>query len=415
MENFKICIFINNYGTSNIKLPDLSLSNPGMGGTQYEMFLLIQLLAKSNIDLTVFLTHNQQFETNIKYRLVDNIEEVFNICNKENFDYAILRANDGLKNLNILNKTKIIYWVHNFIGYKSATCIAKNEHVAKVVFVSQEEADFYYDHDISKKGKVIFNAIPKFNKKNQIKEKENIVTFIGDLSPYKKFDKLTKIWPKIVSKVPNAKLLVLGSGDLYGKGKTFGKYGYAEEHFENRFMKPIIKHNLQTTVEFAGLVKGNMPELISKSKVTVFMNPIETFCIAATDSIANKVPVVCPKSTGYCDVVTNNTGYLFTRKNQIVNVVVRILKSNKQYNMTNEDLRYLESFSPETYLSSWLNLFAELNPSKVYKKRYHKKNYSVNHKWIPIVLDKIRTLFHLPNGFSRIGIKWYLRKIIRKN
>ncbi len=414
MEKSRICIYINNYGTTNMVMPSLIEANPGMGGTQYEMFLLCELFSKNNIPFTLLLTHKQQFSYEIKYEFVDNIESAFDYCNRNKSKYIILRANDGLKSIDKLKETKIIYWVHNFIDYKSATLIAKNSKVKKVVFVSQEAADFYYDHDISKKGAVIFNAIPSKRVINDKAKKENIVAFIGDLSPYKMFDKLTAIWPKIIKKNPDAKLLVLGSGDLYGKGKKFGAYRLAEEKFEVKFLKPILKNNLFGTVEFAGLVKGDMSQKISRAKVTVFMNPIETFCIAATDSIGNGVPVVCPKSTGYCDVVNKKTGFLFRSKFGAKRYINKILKNKDSLVINEESLGYFKSFQPDTFYDSWISLLNDLENDN-HKKITHKKNYFVNNKLFVVIMRNIRLILHLPNCFSRIGIKWYIAKILKKN
>ncbi len=414
MDKNNLCIYINNYGTSNIELGDLESSNPGIGGTQYEMFLLCELLYKSNIPFTLLLTHDQKFKKPIEYDLVENISEAFNYCNAKKVKKLILRANDGLEYLSVLTRTKVIYWIHNFIDYKSATKIALSKIVSNVVFVSQEEADYYYDHDIAKKGTVIFNAIP--NKRNfQKKEKENVVAFIGDLSPYKMVDKLTSIWPKIKRRVPDAKLLIIGSGDLYGKGKKFGKYGIAEEQYEKKILKPLLKHNLLESVQFSGLVKGNMADLIQEAKVTVFINPIETFCIAATDSIKNFVPVICPKSTGYCDVVTNKTGIFFKTKCGAKRDIYKILKDKTKIEFTKSDLSYLEKFSPDSFITSWKQLIQNDNTTQTAQKIYHKNNYSVNSKHFVIFMQKIRRIFHLPNAFSRIGIKWYLKKLIKRN
>jgi len=413
MEKGDICIYINNYGTSNILIPNLADNNPGMGGTQFEMFLLCQLLKERGIPFTLLLTHPQKTVDNIEYILVKDIDDAFVYCNKHLIKHLILRANDGLKNLDALENTKIIYWIHNFIDYSSATKIAKSKKVERVVFVSQEEADFYYDHDISKKGVVIFNAIPKVKKEHE-QEKENIVAFIGDISPYKMLDKLTALWPRIIRKVPDAKLLVLGSGDLYGKGKKFGEFGIAEEQYEKKVLKPLIKHKVLDTVIFQGLVKNNMSDLISRAKITVFFNPIETFCIAATDSIKNKVPVICPKSTGYCDVVRKQTGYLFRNKNQALRKIISVLKNNDKWLIADNDLHYLDNFYSEIFLERWLSLFDNLANQKP-PKISHKNNIFVNNKFLVISLRRIRTVFHLPNGFSRIGIKWYMKKLLKRN
>ena len=413
MEKASICIYINNYGTNDIVLPDLRKANPGMGGSQYEMFLLCQLLQNKQIPFTLLLTHKQKFVDKIDYKLVKDIHDVFNFCNNNSVEYLVLRANDGLDCADELNDTKILYWIHNFIDYRSATKIAKNTKVEKVIVVSQEEADHYYDHDISNKGVVIFNSIPE-RRQIDTPSKENVVAFIGDLSPYKMFDKLTAMWPKIVKKIPDAKLLVLGSGDLYGKGKKIGQFGIAEESYEKKILKPILSNDLIDTVSFQGLVKGGMDGLISTAKVTVFTNPTETFCIAATDSIKNKVPVICPKSTGYCDVVTKKTGYLYRTKSQAIKRVVSILNNKKPIDIENDDLSYLNEFSSENFLKSWLSLFEDLRKGNK-RKINHKSNLFVDGKLFIVLLKSLRRLFHLPNGFSRSGIRWYIKRLIKKN
>lgn len=408
----KIGMFIKNYATTDFVLHDLTQENPGLGGSQYEMFLLAQLLFEkpiNGVEFELILSKPQVTFYKNNFTIIQNIDDVFAYCESNDFDYLILRCNDGINNLSRLNKTKIIYWAHNFFDSTYADIISDSKQVKKIVFVSQEESDFFYDHDIIYKSDVCYNAIPYFDiSKIRSSKKENIVLFIGDLSPYKHFDKLTKIWPSIIKKIPDAKLMVIGNGDIYGKNIKFGKRNIAEANYENIIFKPLEENNIENTVEFKGHIKKGIKEIISDAKVTILMNPRETFCIAATDSIASGVKVIAPKSTGYCDVIVNKkTGYLVKNTHKLKNKLIKILKSSN-YVINPDDLKYLEKFSPINFYNKWVDILLNIDKSK---KPFVKKNLTVDLKWLGILLHFIRKVFHLPNSFSRIGINHKIKKL----
>ena len=64
------------------------------------------------------------------------------------------------------------------------------------------------------------------------------VVYMGALVEGKGFSELCSIWPSIINEVPNATLLVLGSGSLYGRIKL-GPLGIAEESYERKFASYI--------------------------------------------------------------------------------------------------------------------------------------------------------------------------------
>lgn len=74
---------------------------------------------------------------------------------------------------------------------------------------------------------------------------------------------IAKAWKTVLAAVPDAKLNVIGAGNLYDRNSKLGKYGIAEESYENSFMPYLtekfeedgeIKERILPSVKFWGLM-----------------------------------------------------------------------------------------------------------------------------------------------------------------
>lgn len=401
-----VAVFINNKGTSEVDVSNLKNGNPGMGGTQFEFFILLNELKKQNkYKIVYFGTAIQKGLNEVETVVVNDIYDAFKKCNELNVNILISR-DGGSDRLDLLNKTKLIYWVHNFVPYEFCKNVGKNNKVKRVVFVSHQHRDFYLEMDVAKKAEVIYNSFYLQEKIEVTNDKTNTAIFIGNIVPIKKLHVITKLWPSIVKKVPDAKLIVVGTGQTANRSKKLGPKGIAEEQYENKVLEPLLKTNTLNSIQFMGVLGGEKVDLIRKSKLAFAPNDKETFCISALEYALAGTPVVGVSKGGITDVIRNGkSGILCKTTNGIKKHAIKIFKNKESFKCLPEEMRYFKTnFDVDVFINKWMNVIEEVENDIKPHKIKAKWPYSDKFKYIGFVLKFFRIIFHLPDGFSRVGI-----------
>lgn len=408
----RLGIFLNNKGTAQVDVSHLEKGNPGMGGTQFEFFILLSELQKMGIyELFYFGTAVQKGLDGVNTIVVQDVYEAFRKCNELKIDILISR-DGGANQIDILENTKLIYWVHNFLPFDFCKAVGKNKKVKRVVFVSYQHRDFYLEMDIAKKAEVIFNSfyLPKTIEVEPIKEKS--VVFVGNLVPIKKLHVVTEIWPSVIKKISDAKLIVIGSGQTANRDKPLGPKGIAEATYEKQILSPLEKSNTLQTVEFRGVLGGEKVDIIRKAKVAIAPNDKETFCISALEYILSGTPVVGVSKGGINDVVENGkTGVLCKTKHGLKNNLIKVLSGKKTFDNLSSGITYFENnFAVNKFVEKWIKVIDEVANDVPPHKIKARKPFGDKFKFAGIVIKGIRTLFHLPDGFSRVGVASKINK-----
>lgn len=330
----KVAIFIG--GTPNRQIDCRRIvedGNPGIGGTEYEFLMLaifIGRYALSNplINLTVF-----QFG---KYTLPDYISTVNNVHQSEmlneaernHVDVLIIDSRWPLNLIKEFNKTqlKLIVWCHCVGSLYRHLLFKRWKAIKRVVFVSQGHYLNYLDNPIIDKSSFVFNAVSVNQHINQARERTpyknrpHDIVFMGALDESKGFHVLAKAWPEILRLVPDARLHVIGSANLYGGRFQMGPLGIASKKYEKKFSKYLSTENgdLHPSVILHGQLGIEKYDIISSCRVGV-PNPdgaTETFCICAVEMQLCGCKVVTKWNSGYIDTVpmpnimVNHTKYL---------------------------------------------------------------------------------------------------------
>lgn len=424
MKKIKVGIEIEDVTQKKIDMSCPQLGNPGIGGSGYEALLLAWALKNSdNIKeadtpiVTVY--HNEQ--SNV---IPDNCEE----CIVSDGIDALSKAVDNFENIYICNTNhghdwyeylrntdlKVIIWAGCYIEYDEIVEIKNTSNVVRVVCVSQEEYDYYYDDDIISKMCVINNMIniSAYNLRKPINEIANTVTYVGSLVPQKGFLELAKIWKGVLDEVPDAQLNVIGTGQLYRRDQELGKYGIAEEIFENSFIKYLTdsRGNIMESVHFLGLLGEEKEKVFSDTKVGV-VNPsalTETFCISGVEMQACGIPVVTRKKHGLLSTVINGkTGYLFNTRNDFKTSLIKLLKNGKVNKEYSQQARIFvtEEFDYRNVIDQWLNVFNDIEENiKTYAK-FSKRNYLNDVKWFKYLNAYFRHKCKIKNLPSSIDYK----------
>ena len=403
-----IGIYISNYGVCDVDITNILSGNPGIGGTQYEMFLLAILLSKSKkFNTTIFLDKKQKGLEMGNIICLKEQKEVVSNCNNLGIDILILRAMSCFDFIDNLSKTKVIYWVHNFIDYKSAVSLSSSKTVYKVVFVSKQHYDLYLDLSVIKKSDYVFNCVQTIKRNIHQQEKDNIVVFTGNLVPYNKLDVVTKMWPEILKKVPDAKLYVIGSGQNGNRTIQLGKEGIIADGYENIVLAPLKKNKCEDSVVFWGNKGIEKDEIIRQAKVAVAPCKIETFCISAVEYILDNVPVVAIKKAGLIDVVKDKqTGLLCQTYRGMKKTLIALLTNKKKITITEDAKNYIyENFSYTSFLSKWTNIINDTLACNKQNQYKASKPLSENLKWAGVIINKLKKIFPLPDKISRLGIR----------
>jgi glycosyltransferase involved in cell wall biosynthesis len=122
-----------------------------------------------------------------------------------------------------------------------------------------------------------------------------LVLFVGRLYPRKGIEHLLRAMPEVVGRVPGARLLVAGSGELEGRLHALAR-----------------ELGLGAAVEFLGYIPEDaLPGLYARAAVAAMPSIYEGFGIVMLEAMASAVPVVAFRTGGAPELVRDGeTGYL---------------------------------------------------------------------------------------------------------
>lgn len=416
------------YVNSNVKIKnidDVKYGNPGIGGSE---FLLLQLFyylkIYGDINCKLIALNNSIVGDDIIN--IANQSELFNILSESIKSKLVFIPKDlNLEFYNKIDNMDIfgIAWVHNYVSYNVIDILNKYEFIKKIVFVGREHFESYIDSKIYNKSNFIYNMIQpsNFNYMSPY-DKENIVTYVGALIQPKGFHILAKQWKKILRKVPDAKLQVIGGGNLYNNSVKLGQYGIADEKYEKKFIKYLTKKGkILDSVKFLGVLGNEKSQYIIKSKVGV-ANPSgvsETFCLSAVEYKMYGIPVVSYNGFGLLDTVRNKIdGILIRNGFQLRKAIIKLL-SDSDLNMKIGYQGYVDGYQkylPEMVIPEWLNLFNDIDQME--KVEISNKNLLNDLKWLKILNYKLCKALNIKNNgvsYSISKLKKKIKKMVKKN
>ena len=424
----KIAIYLNNQNISEVNCVDMTVGNPGIGGTEYCFLLLAQMYKKCYPENKVILITNKQaaLPTVDQLLFAKDVFEGAETAKKENADIFLISAVDQGSPLpktffDIINRIelKTIIWGHNFYLSNFCNMLSKCNYVRANVFVGRQQYDRYIDHKIIKKSTYIYNMYPANDGPVREKKNTNNVTYVGSLVPMKGFQVLAKAWKQVIEKVPDAQLYVIGSGKLYGRNSKLGKYNIAEQEYENSFIDGLLDENgkIMSSVHFLGVMGAEKKDIILRTAVGV-PNPTgrtETFGISALDFESLGVPVVTIAKDGFLDTVVNHeTGLLYSDPKYLAeNIVTLLLNKTMNEGYGKKGVQFSKSFDPEIIIQEWNQLFWDVSNERSIEFRDPENFMDSNLKKYRWCNRKIKNRLHFEYPISVIGIETIARKLLR--
>lgn len=372
---------------SNSHLPPINLNSfvsgmLGMSGTDSSNVHLAYFLSKQNtIQYFLFTSSSIQGLNHIK---VVSVLEAIKIAKTNQCDYILFNhrgEKDAINAIKHLEKTKIkgIIWCQNFISKQFATQAFTCKYVARIVCVSNEQANCFRHYRVFDKISVIYNGVDTAYYQKSSQDSQKIV-YLGSLTESKGFQHLAQRWGELLHKYPNIELHVIGSGKLYDIHNKLGTLGIAESSYENRFIYKqlgrTIKDLERNRVFFHGTISPiQIRQILFNAKIGVvnlnLKGSFETFCVSAIELSASGIPVIGANKIGLKETVKNNvTGLLINRYSDI-NKHIETLLQNPEYTLRlgSEGIKYVtHNFSRQSVNQRWLKFFLSLKMEEIIYK-----------------------------------------------
>lgn len=144
----------------------------------------------------------------------------------------------------------------------------------------------------------------------RIESKDKIVLFLGRITMQKGPEYFIRAAKRVLEKVPNAKFVVAGSGDM-----------------TVRMIEEAAHHGIGHRVLFTGFLRGNQVDRIFRMADCYVMPSVsEPFGIAPLEAMRNDVPVIISKQSGVSEVLTHALKVDFWDIDEMANKIVAVLR-----------------------------------------------------------------------------------------
>ncbi|MCP2728635.1 glycosyltransferase family 4 protein [Limnofasciculus baicalensis] len=393
----KVGFYLRNEGYPNADVRFPELGNPGIGGTQFTTIATAYYLNKfysDRVEVLILANSTKLLPPSLKTAMAANEVDAAVKSKEAGCDIFVFKSqgNEELfKQLHTLNINAIAR-SNNTPKVHVLNQLADIPQIKCHLCVGQEQLDSLRDHKIFDKSTRIFNPFnaDNFVPKNDIVKTGNTVVFLGSIIPAKGFHFLARVWREILKQKPEARLIVIGTGQVYSRNNKLGKWGVAEENYEANSIRPFLSDengNVIESVHFAGLLGTEKIEILQKADVGV-VNPsgaTETFCSGAVEIQACGTPVVSAAKGGLLDTVSHGkTGLLGNSDRELVKNILYLLNNPtiaKEFGKNGIEF-VKNKFSYQENAKQWLELLTDICNDKLPRQPPMKSNYFYDAKFL---------------------------------
>ncbi len=359
---------------------------PFKGGVETVVLEVCRRLVKKGYEVTVIASnHEKAFKTTVEK--IEGIKVVrtptwfrfgnapispgvFTAVLKEDYDVLHLHSPNSFSNplaflANLFKKKPIIVTYHSDIIPHSIIMkvfkpIYENTfkriilNSAKVIMPTSPQYVEISDTlpKYRKKIMVVPNGISLKEFKPSKKRKNNTILFLGRLIYYKGLDVLLEAMKKVVEEVPDAVLLIAGSGELEGELKKKAK-----------------ELGIAKNVKFLGRVSEEEKEKLMK-QCTVFVLPSvhksEAFGVVILEAMAYGAPVITTDVSGTV-FAAGDAGIIVKHgdSKQLAEAIVKVLKDKTlRKKMTEKGLKHVKKFDWDEIVKKVEKLLPASNQKK---------------------------------------------------
>ncbi len=228
-------------------------------------------------------------------------------------------------------RTKLISHIHNNsfdsrgISPKAILYILAATKASHIFWVSKSAFEGYAFHRLfGKKSSVLYNVIDidaLYEKmRSDESEYDYDIVYVGRLSYPKNPQRLLNVLKDTVSKVPDVKIGIIGTGELEAETKALCNELHLEEN-----------------VHFLGF-KENPLKVLSDAKVMVMTSHWEGTPMVALEAMALGVPIVTTPTDGMCELITDGeNGYISDSDDVLTDALVKLVTDNDLRNILSEN------------------------------------------------------------------------------
>lgn len=356
---------------STLANADLSIGNPGVGGTQYLFLLTVKEYNRTYGDRQAILLTDGVFGLNdndIPVLVVGSEKKAVEYCEKENVDWLVFNANvlDRISGSVFDTNVKIAAWAHNTLSRKRQIIAANKKSIQRVVCVSESQYNNMKDTPCWEKCTYINNVVPiEFCKSATISTHEKpIAVYVGSVMPQKGVHNLLEIWKFVEKEVPTAQLLIFGGANVWNPSIKLGRNGAGDIYYDRVIQRRLDRLKHPENIHFMG-AKGwkDIDKMIAEARVGI-VNPShylrdETFCMSAVEMEVHGIPVVSRQRYDGLNtsIVHGKTGFLEEKDKDIAKHIVKLL-TNQEFStrIGISAKEYAEQFIPDNELNKWKSI-----------------------------------------------------------
>lgn len=372
----KVGFYLDNTTLSTTDFRHPELGNPGTGAAAYLHVALPYFIGKYSagaIETHIFAQHTGLLPEGIPCHAVDDVRDAANKAKASGMDIFVFRPRVREENhiLDLLDELDL-----PSIGRAALT--PSPEHVRRMskssafkalVCVGRQQYDSLIDSPLYSKLVQINNGlnVASCRTDGDVPRDSSLVVYMGALVPQKGFHLLAEAWPRVVERVPHAKLSVIGSPKIYDETASLGSLGVADAEFERRYIVPNLTDGsgvLHPSVTFHGKMGTEKYDLLNRALVGV-PNPsgrTETFCVCAAEMSASGAAVVSGAYYGLLDTVEHGvTGLLGRTVSDLASNIIHLLENPNKAKALGEagQLYAFDRFDFSVVSQKWVQLFVE--------------------------------------------------------
>jgi len=397
-----IAFYIGNEAVPDIDFSDPEKGNPGTGAAHYLHVALpyfMQQHDKRVSKVIILAQHIHKFPETIESYKISTVSEAAKKAKELNVDYFIFRPRQREEEniLSVIDELKL-----PSIGRAALTPIpahqrdmAASKYFKALVCVGRVQYDSLSDSPISGKLALIENGFynSQFDEFKQITKEENMVVFLGALTKQKSFHVLAKAWPKVIERIPTAKLKVIGSAKTYSSDAKVGPLNIASPEYEKKYIIPYLcdkNGDLHSSVEFLGNLGREKLPLMKSANVGV-VNPTgttETSCVSAIEFQAAGTPVVTGAYHALLDTVKDKkTGLLSFNDEGLARDICHLLENKKlaQDMGTAASIYAVKRYDFKNIAPKWINLCGQLSDNSKLKFQYSLRHFFRHAKFLRLM------------------------------
>lgn len=184
-------------------------------------------------------------------------------------------------------------------------------------------------------------------KKTLSKFSHPTILYLGRIKKYKRIDLLVNIFPKIIEKIPKARLIIAGWGTE-----------------ASQLANLIMKSPLRRKIILAGPV-GNEEKKILLSRSWIFVNPSigEGWGIAVIEANLHGTPALSFDVSGLSESIKHEeTGLLAIDENDLINKICKVLKNdNFRKKLSKNALKWSRNFNWDHSAKESLELLEKIS------------------------------------------------------